>query len=61
MKEIQEDELLFEKTNEDLVTVEKALTLLSQDIAHNVTVLNENISHVESDNNKLKGEIISLK
>ena len=34
---------------------------LSQATTHNVTILNEKISQVESDNNKLKDEIISLK
>ena len=41
LKEIQEDEVLFEKTNEDLVTVATALAALSQATAHNVSVLNE--------------------
>ena len=61
MKEIQEDEFLFENTHEDLVTVEKTLATLSQATAHNVIVLNEKLSQAESDNNKLKDEIISLK
>ena len=34
---------------------------LSQATTHNVTVLNEKLSQVELDNNKLKDEIISLK
>ena len=38
-----------------------ASTSLSQATSHNVTVLNEKLSQVESDNNKLKDEIISLK
>ena len=46
MKEIQEDEVLFEKTD-DLVTVATTSTTLSQAIAHNVTVLNEKLSHDE--------------
>ena len=61
MKEIQEDEFLFENSDEDQVTVATSSTTLSQDTAHNVTVLNENLSQVESDNNRLKDEIISLK
>ena len=56
MKEIQEDEVLFEKTNEDLIIV-----ALSQATTHNVIVLNEKFSQAESDNNKLKDEIINLK
>ena len=61
MKEIQEDEVLFEKTDEDTVTVETSSTTLSQAISHDVTLLNEKLSQAESDNNKLKDEIISLK
>ena len=52
---------MFEKTDEDLVTVATTSITLSQSTTHNVTVLNENILQVESDNNKLKDEIISLK
>ena len=61
MKEIQEDEVLFEKIDEDLVTVATTSTALSQATAHNVIVLNEKISQPESDNNKLEYEIIRLK
>ena len=61
MKEIQEDEVLFEKTDEDPVILATTSVALSQAAAHNVTILNEKLSQVESDNNKLKDEIISLK
>ena len=61
MKEIQEDEVLSENTNEDPVTVETTLVALSQATAHNVTMLNEKLSQVESENTKLKDEIINLK
>ena len=61
MKEIQEDEVLFEKTDEDPVIVATTSATLSQATAHNVTILNENLSQSESDNNKFKDEIISLK
>ena len=44
LKEIHKDEVLFEKTDEDLVIVATTSTTLSQAIAHNVTVLNENPS-----------------
>ena len=60
MKEIQEDEVLFEKTDEDPVTVETTSTTLSQATAHNVTILNEKLSQ-ESQNTKLKDEIINLR
>ena len=39
MKEVQEDEVLFEKTDEDPVKVETTSTALSQTTSHNVTVL----------------------
>ena len=61
MKENQEDEVLFEKTDEDPVIVATASATLSQATAHNVIVLNEKLSQAESDNNKLKDEIIRLK
>ena len=61
MKEVQEDEVLFEKTDEDPVTAASTSTTLSQAIAHTVNVLNEKLSQAKSDNNKLKDEIISLK
>ena len=61
MKEIQEDEILFEKNDEDAVTIATTSTTLSQAITHNVIVLNEKLSEVESENIKLKDEIISLK
>ena len=61
MKEVQEYDVLFEKTDEDLVTVATASTTLSQVTAHNVTVLNEKLSQVKLHNNKLKDEIIDLK
>jgi hypothetical protein len=61
LKEIQEDEVLFEKTDEDPIIVATAPTKLSQSTSHNVTMLNEKLSQGESDNNKLKDEIINLK
>ena len=52
---------MFENIDEDSVTVATTLTTLSQVTAHNVTVLNEKLSQAQSDNNKLKDGIISLK
>ena len=43
------------------MTVATTLAALSQAIAHNVTMLNENISQAELENTKLKDEIINLK
>ena len=47
--------------DEDPIIVATASTTLSQAIANNVTLLSEKISQSESDNDKLKNEIISLK
>lgn len=52
---------LFEKTDEDPMTVAITLTALSQDTSHNVIVLNEKVSQAKSNKNKLKDENISLK
>ena len=41
MKEIQEVEVLFEKTDEDLVTITTTSESLTEATAHNVTMLNE--------------------
>ena len=54
MKEVQEDEVLFEKTDEDPVIVATTSATLSQATTHNVTILNEKLSQAESDNKKLK-------
>ena len=60
MKEVQEDEVLFEKTDEDPVTVATTLAALTQATAHNVTVLNEKLLETKSENLELKDEIINL-
>ena len=61
LKEVQEDEILFEKTDEDPIIVATTSAALSQAIAHNVTMLSEKLSQVESDKSKLQSEIISLR
>ena len=61
IKQIQEDKVLFENTDEDHVIVAIALATLSQDTAHNVIMLNETFSQAESENTKLIDEITSLK
>ena len=53
--------MLFEKTDEDPVIVAIASITLSHATTHNVIMLNEKLSQVESKNIKLKDEIISLK
>ena len=61
MKEIQEDEVLFENNDEDPMTVATILTTLYQATTHNATMLNEKLSQSNSEKSKLKDEIISLK
>ena len=61
MEEMQEDEVLFEKTIEDPVTVETTSTYLTQTTTHNVTILNEKLLETKSENIKLTDEIISLR
>ena len=61
LEEMQEDEVLFENIDEDPVTVATSLAALIQATAHNITILNENILRTESENLKLKDEIISLR
>jgi hypothetical protein len=45
----------------DPITVATALIALSQATVHNVTMLSEKLSQVESDNYEIKEEVISLK
>ena len=61
MKEVQEDKVLFEKTDEDPVTIATSSTILTQVTAHNVTMLNEKLLQTEYENIMLKVEIISLR
>ena len=46
-EDMQEDEVLFEKIDEYHVVVATTSTTLSQDTAHKITILNENILEVE--------------
>ena len=57
---MQEGEVLFEKIDEDLMTVTIVSTTLAQATAHNVTELNEKLLETKSENIKLKDEIINL-
>ena len=61
LKEVQEDEVIFERTDEDPITVATTSVALSQATVHNVTMLSEKLSQARSDNNKLKEEVISLR
>ena len=47
LEEMQEDEVLFEKTNEDPTTVAITSTTLTQATTPNITILNANILEVE--------------
>ena len=41
MREINEDEVLFEKTDEDLMLIATTSAALTQASAHNISILNE--------------------
>ena len=61
LEEMQEDEVLFEKTDEDHVIVATTSTGLTQDTTHNVSLLNENILQSESENQRFKDILISFR
>ena len=61
LEEMQEDDILFKKTDEDPMIVVTDSTTLAQATAHNVTILNQNLSQAKYENVKLKDEIISLR
>ena len=60
MKEMQEDEVMFEKTNEYPVTLAISREPLTQATPHNVTMFNKKLLQIEYENINLKDEIISL-
>ena len=61
VEELQEDEVLFEKTNEYLVKLATTSVQPTQATTHNLTTLNEKLSQAEYKNIKLKDEIINLR
>ena len=61
VKEVKEDEVNFEKTDEDSITVATTSTTLSNAIVHNVAILSEKLSQAESDKNRLKDEVLNLR
>ena len=61
LEEMQKDEVLTERTNEDPIMVETTSTTLIQATAHNISMLNEKVLEVESENQMLKDEIMSLR
>ena len=60
LEEMQEDEVWFEKIDEDPVTIDIASVALTQATAHNITILNDKVLEIESENLKLKDDIIIL-
>ena len=56
-----EDEVLFERIEEDPIMVVTALEALTQAIAHNISVLNEKFMESKTKNQNLKDELISLR
>ena len=46
-EEMQEDEVLFERTDEDPIMVDPTSTYLTQAIVHNISVLNEKVMEFE--------------
>ena len=57
IKEVQEDEVLFEKTDKDPITVATTSISLSHVTEHNVTMLSDKLSQAKSNNNMLKDEV----
>ena len=60
LEDMQEDEVLFERTDEDPIMVNTISTTLTQATTHNISVLNEKILEIESEDVRLKDEFISL-
>ena len=61
MSDIIENEVLFERTIEDLMTVATSSTTLNQANILNISLLNERITEAKSVKKKLQDEIINLK
>ena len=61
LEEMLEDEVLFERIEEDPIMVVTALEALTQAIAHNISVLNEKFMESKTKNQNLKDELISLR
>ena len=55
MNEMHEDEVMFEKINEDIVTIYTTSSTLTQATAHNVTILNEKLLETKSEKYQAKG------
>ena len=60
LEEMQEDKVLFKKTNEYPMIVATTSAALTQVTTHNISVLSKKILEVELENLNLKDELISL-
>jgi hypothetical protein len=60
VREITEDEVLFEKTDEDLMIIATSFVALTQASFYNISMLNEKLVEEESKNKKLEEESINL-
>ena len=61
LEEMQEDEVLFERTDKDPMMVATTSSTLTQAIVHNILVLSEKVMEAKSKNQNLKDEIINLR
>ena len=61
VREIPEDEVLFKKTDEDLMLISKTSISLTQASGYNISILNGKLVEEESKNKKLEEENINLK
>ena len=61
VREITEDEVLFKKTDEDLMLIATTYTALTQASLHNISILNEQLTKAKSMNKTFEEENINLK
>ena len=61
VREITEDELLFKKTNEDLMLISTTFFTMTQASVYNISMLNEKLAAVESKNKKIEEENTNLR
>ena len=61
LEEMHEDEVLFERTDEDPIMVTTTSITLTQATSHNILAFNEKVMEAELENQNLKDELISLR
>ena len=61
VRKITEDEVLFEKTDEDPMLIATTSVVMTQASVYNISMLNEKLAEVESKNKKLEEDNINLK